>query len=804
MDKQSDITIQDEERGDSSVPETIAPDEILRLLRRFYLAGEPAPQALPAQGLLPAPLHSYRDFAHVRSDYPVCLPEHDAPPVARPLTHIIDDLITRQAGEGDEGERYKRSLWKLEAGIRTLVDQGAEGRLSDLWEHAAADLAGRLDDSKKKAAFGEHVATARAALEVDGPLLGCASSTLLPVLDATQRALRARQTSTLREDVETLIQKLSDILAVDGAHSPEAAGPQGLQAAVGTPYAEEIDFDALAHVLEEAPHSPPLPEQRRARIQDALQTLRDLRSLYAPDDAPDAVSLFDHRPATQCRDAQERMRTRLDALASFFRAYHVARLEAENRYRPDHHDRLLARYAADSLTPEERALCPPLLVYLDDDAFDEADKNRLVALLSTRLPFKILVALDGVWDAHLALAEPMPLSGWRTRLGNMVAALQTAYVLQTTTSHLSHLVTGFDEGLRYDGPALFCVYTGAATDAPDLHPYLRSAVALDARAFPALIYHPEKGTTWAARFSIAANPQVERAWPVNALETDDDEEAPRDVPFTFVDFVACDAAFSDHFMPVPRSLWHPNMTPLGDYLDLDEAEDDERIPHIVMVDQDGALHRVVVIRALVEAARRIGDQWRSVQELGGINNSHALRLLDAEKGRLEEEKQQAVAEIERHYQAELDKTTGALAQEIVANIAAGLLGLPVSGSIAPTPIPLPKADEVVAKLPAAPETPTTEAAPVETEEEEEALSFDEAYVETPRCTSCNECTTINPRLFAYDANKQAYIKDLSAGTYRELVMAAELCPVRIIHPGKPQHPDEPGLDELLTRAEPFL
>ena len=59
-------------------------------------------------------------------------------------------------------------------------------------------------------------------------------------------------------------------------------------------------------------------------------------------------------------------------------------------------------------------------------------------------------------------------------------------------------------------------------------------------------------------------------------------------------------------------------------------------------------------------------------------------------------------------------------------------------------------------------------------------------------------------MFAYNANKQAYIANPGAGTYAQLVEAAESCQVSIIHPGKPRNPDEPGLAELLKRAEPFL
>ncbi len=50
---------------------------------------------------------------------------------------------------------------------------------------------------------------------------------------------------------------------------------------------------------------------------------------------------------------------------------------------------------------------------------------------------------------------------------------------------------------------------------------------------------------------------------------------------------------------------------------------------------------------------------------------------------------------------------------------------------------------------------------------------------------------------------QAYIADIGAGTYRELVEAAENCQVAIIHPGKPRNENEPGIDELIERAEPF-
>ncbi len=96
------------------------------------------------------------------------------------------------------------------------------------------------------------------------------------------------------------------------------------------------------------------------------------------------------------------------------------------------------------------------------------------------------------------------------------------------------------------------------------------------------------------------------------------------------------------------------------------------------------------------------------------------------------------------------------------------------------------------------------AAPAAAEAPVEEKKSDDPYIETLRCTSCNECTNLNNRMFQYNENKQAFVADPSAGTYRQLVEAAESCQVSVIHPGKPRNPNEPDLAELIKRAEPFL
>jgi hypothetical protein len=162
---------------------------------------------------------------------------------------------------------------------------------------------------------------------------------------------------------------------------------------------------------------------------------------------------------------------------------------------------------------------------------------------------------------------------------------------------------------------------------------------------------------------------------------------------------------------------------------------------------------------MMQSTRRCLLLWHRLQEHAGVHDSHAERLLAREKAAWETEKQQALAALQGAAAAAAPAAEGAAPEAAVA---------------------------------AAPDAPVA------------APPSDEAWIETARCPSCNECQTINDRMFAYNENKQAYIKDINAGTYRQLVEAAEVCQVAIIHPGKPRNPNEPGLDELLQRAQPFL
>ena len=77
------------------------------------------------------------------------------------------------------------------------------------------------------------------------------------------------------------------------------------------------------------------------------------------------------------------------------------------------------------------------------------------------------------------------------------------------------------------------------------------------------------------------------------------------------------------------------------------------------------------------------------------------------------------------------------------------------------------------------------------------------WIETPECTTCDECVEINPNIFVYDEHKHAYVKDPKGGSYKDIVRSAEKCTASIIHPGTPWDPNEKGLEKLVKRAAKY-
>jgi ferredoxin len=637
----------------------------------------------------------------------------------------------------------KRAL-QLETHLRRAVAGGARGLLSAMWRAAAAELRPAADAES----YEREMTTVLAAFACDGELAGCDAELAARYLRHAWDVAQREKARSARERIELLALRLEEILRADYARSPAALTGPNLQATFGPAHRELFDFAAMSRLLNSRAQRSGLSDSRRQRIETALATLRSQEFYAAADESHATLTarfVFD-----STGDALDAFLQRLPHMLALHRALQVAELEAEGLYAEGTHDAILQAMDESSLGASDLQFFPDYLVCTG--AGDAAAMNpALLEALGAGVPIKVLVQLDEL----LELSQPGRLrsvSGLRSAQLATTAMSGEAFVLQTTASNLLQMRDAVQRGLRHPGPALFAVYCGPAQPAANgLPPYLLAAAARQSRALPTFVYDPGAGGGLAERFSLANNPQQQRDWPVDTLAyADQDLQAvTEEVAFTVLDFALCDPRYASHFAVVPRSQWGDGMIPAAQWLEHPPGDPSQAAPYVVAVDEADLLCRLVVDEKLMRAALRCRERWHRLQELGRVHEPK-------------------------------------LSQPVTAS--------PVATDASATSTPAEATPAAAEPASAEPAAADAAAAP----------DPDVARIETLRCSSCNECTLAFPKMFAYNDDKQAYIRDVRAGTYRQLVEAAESCQVSVIHPGKPWNPDEPGLEELLERARPFM
>jgi pyruvate-ferredoxin/flavodoxin oxidoreductase len=233
-----------------------------------------------------------------------------------------------------------------------------------------------------------------------------------------------------------------------------------------------------------------------------------------------------------------------------------------------------------------------------------------------------------------------------------------------------------------------------------------------------------------------------------------------DLPMTFADFAASEGRFAKQFRKAPPETWNEQMMPLAEFLEL-AAEDREGLfPYIWAIDGKNRLMRLLVAEPLVRSSEERLHYWRQLKDIAGVGRSSEDAEAIAERIRIE------------------------LLQKITTS-----LGL--SGS------------DVPAVATAASQAGATGAVTAAAARTPAADGYEPCWVETPECTACDECTTIAPKVFAYNDQKRAIVIDPRGARFADIVKAAEKCTAGCLHPGTPWNAAEPGLDKLKARAAKF-
>jgi pyruvate-ferredoxin/flavodoxin oxidoreductase len=409
----------------------------------------------------------------------------------------------------------------------------------------------------------------------------------------------------------------------------------------------------------------------------------------------------------------------------------------------------------------------------------------------------------------------------RKEMALLAMAHRNVFVLQSSQASPAHMLGGVLKGLQSRYPAVFALHCpcppehGLGDDqAPDA-----AKLSLESRAYPLMQYDPAEGTTLAERLSLDGNPSVGDTWPEYDLTYLDEEgnEQTKTLPVTIADWAATEVRFRKHFTKVKPDALEDELVPFHEFIARPLDDREGVTPFIYVLERDKTLGRLLVSAEMVELTEDRIHVWNLLKEMAGEAEVEAGDVADF---------QQEAAQIRAEYEAKIADLKKKFPQVIARRLAEGLVragngqqtvadllskvqgmeGLtPITtdmvagfgAAAAPAAEPVPGGDGGTATAVA--EAPAVAAAPA-VEEEELAL---EPYIDTARCTTCDECTKLNKKMFAYNEKKQAYIKDPKAGTFKELVMAAERCPVRIIHPGNPLNKKEKDLKKWMKRAEPF-
>ncbi|MCB1051536.1 MAG: ferredoxin [Acidobacteria bacterium] len=538
----------------------------------------------------------------------------------------------------------------------------------------------------------------------------------------------------------------------------------------------------------------PLDEHRVQRMRTAYDSIVNFLKRYSANEVPLIWVEANREP---CAEAESLLTCAMsvhadtaEQITQCFKAMRIADLELRNHYHAELHDNLFERFDRHALSPNERRLLPVTVIYASDP---EISKDPALGdLLMSGAPI------------HLIMEQAVfPVGEYTSDQAYRAMAYREAFILEGSLADPAHLYQGL-LGMQVQANPAFAVVAVPQWQSEE-DPSFQVAAAVTARETVLFRYNPTNGPTFATNLDVEGNPH---ALKIHCPFTLPVTEPSLVCAFTFADFAAFDPELEHHFWPIPRDQWGDHQMVLDAYFEQLELGQPDKVPYIWGVDSQGELTRVLISRKMMLAARRRRHFWLSLQELSGLANAFAQKAAELARAEAESEAQQTLENLLADHKRELAQATEQASRNAYRRLAYSLVHMPepalVSSSPALSPALAPSAPSE--PKPPAPQTQAT-AQPAAAKPAETApvvpSGNEEPYIDSDLCTSCNECINLNGMMFAYNGDKQATIADASAGTFAQLVQAANKCPARCIHPGTPRPDDATATPDVVAQAEPF-
>ncbi|MFK5893299.1 MAG: ferredoxin [Pseudomonadota bacterium] len=795
--------------------------KIMHILRHFHLGNPTAIEQLEPLGdsFLPALLAAYRDTSQLRYDYPLYLSSDSAG--ARPVSDFIQEKIESFAKAADSARILKDNIPWIERAFRDLT-RNIEGptAINPLLVDVCQKLTQHLQlDTDNQQRLQNDIDKLIEIVPENGLILAYGRFPALHLLMHLIRHQAVPQLLKFKQETEQYIKDLQVLLDVDDTKQNDATSSKALKSNIASN--QFFNTESLAKVVKHSHGSTSMSSNRRKRIEDALDSLQKFKEkeilvhivhasevLGSSNSDENAwlaknVCFTSEHHDDPCSKATKIFDSQAQELAKVFASARIARLEIENAYDENIHDPWFKHFNWEAFSSQELILVPSVIVLESADRLVDESMVSFSHLLNSGRPINIFVRIQP-YNNPGARAKEDPFQSYRTELGYIGISHRQAVVTQSSAARYEHLLKHFSIALNATRTSLHLINVGLRETGEnvDLNAWLVAGAALEGRAHPFFAVNPGAGDSAADRMDFDGNPQSDKDWPSHSFSFRDEGGDPveKELDFTFADYALLNFELHHHFGLIPAECESDDLIPISDYLSLPEQNVDNFVPYILAVNKYNELRKLAVSRPLIHACRDRLNFWRSLQEMAGVRSRYIENAEQRIKAEADNELAIKLALAKSEFETELERVKTETAAQVMSRLTDILLGMDLtSGGAVRANISTKIAPSETAIEQAVDEQDEPEIDIVEEEEE----SFDDAWIDSPLCTTCNDCTDMNPLMFVYNDTNQAIIEDMNTGTYKQMVEAAEICPSKCIHPGKPWDKSEDNLDELIERAKPF-
>jgi hypothetical protein len=449
--------------------------------------------------------------------------------------------------------------------------------------------------------------------------------------------------AALDDALDETIRELQNLIRLDEYHRhgheeaklSETLGPLG---------SSSLNLSSLSSVLGSS-SSRCMPEERVGRINKLLERLESIKASCS--DVPEQYPTIDISEEETV--IHEKAEEHLNRMAEIFCNLRVAQLEIRSKYQPATHDPVFDNFTWRNLSPAEFRLCPPFLIIAAMDNDSGATLRKIMSLLESRKPFKIAAIRSSLRKAYAPTADPsVPAS---MSIETVPLAMRGVFFLQSCSAAPEFTKRLF-EALTSPRPSLLSLLAQReGEDEAAFH--LRAERAMRSRAFPVVVYDPDKARGFVSCFDLSANPEGIGS-------------------YTFADFAIGESEFAGEFSDPPADISDENLIPIGEYLELSRHQRMGKYP-CVYVPAAGGEARAKVVSP--EVVTQTSDQihiWKTLEEIAGVDNPHVNitkasleAAFDAEQKVLVENLQQDMQKQQSHHE---QAAVASAVQKLVAKL----------------------------------------------------------------------------------------------------------------------------------------